>query len=1535
MASDESKKSDSHLPDPFGGVDDEGWDSVLDDLFDGLSDEPSDDESSEDASEQAKAKPAASAPQKPAPLPSATREAIADASAIDPMMALVQEGEIEIDETKGAALGSLLGVEAESAASGPREGAARFEDETPASTIKPPLEAVPTGEELLSADFVSRTEEVLTDEHGLVEGESTQVAGEPLLPLLTPVSTVEGSAEQEEKDEATAVVDFANLPDDIAAAAGIASGSAAAADDLASLAFDAGDIDDDDDAGGDEAGLAAIDDDMPALDRALPSTREQGLKQVGTATEVAGETELGALPSMTTDELLSRGLPGDADEPPEIESRTMVDPVDDTLPGRQAPEETRQASAEANGPPSAGDEPAASEPPSEADAAAFAKVKVRKRRITVVEKRSRDAVKDPAETLNASADDLLRELGPPVDVPSEGELSAGAILGGAPSSTAQPAKPSKAGSPFEGLESGPPQEQPAAPPEFAESALCLEASLQSPLEAERPAESIDVELADLALELLANAATSANTTTYAADLELARADLLDEIGRAEEARQSYRDVLAHRPRDVFAHLALQRHHAANSEPAEVAALCGALAEGLTGASQRALQLTQAEFLWARGGDDMTGRDLVCDTPVTAVREVLLKVDLAFATGDRDEQQQALAALVRAIDDPRQDAEIVCALRHERAWLLEADGAHGPALDEFAASLQPELTSSDEQQQQQSSGSEHVRSEVEQASVWLGRMRAALAQNKKDAMQEALSALGHTAGSSGVRRQKIALAAAAVATGAPAETLVSELMEIVAEEGADLSASIMLAELQRAAGESSSAASHLAELSRSFSQPAHRVAFLCEAARCVSRSDYDEADDYYERALGLDENAFWAKMERFQLNREHPDVERRLAVWTAAFEKESDAKRRAFCALTAAQLTGADGVIERLSEAVSADPDIDYAACRLNALLQKAGDSSRRSEMLEALVRDSGSNEKRAFWQMQRGQLLEWSDSDIADAEEAARCYGDVVEGLGAQHYAAMALRRVVASRSARDELLAVLEQHAGLADGATAADLWCWHGDVLGADGRWTEAADSYARAADLAGEGSLALWGGPLWGLLFARAHEQNWPDAVESLGRLVDLAPADGGLAKALSLRVGQLREGPLDDAAGSLVAYEMAASEPNPAPGAKKALQRARRRYLDAEQAADELRARIESESEDDHRYAYRIALGELLSRSGTDWNDAEEQFRRALDIRDDHPVARRALETLYQARGAWQALSDLAFSHLTNVEHPQVRVMVYERLAERDFSRGDQLSASLSYDSVLEQNPQDVHALRFLKRRYTTERRFKELAIVARQEVEQGADDPSERLALALELAHLLTRYPILQLPSTEASDDEQEAVGEPALVADADSDERAMPTAYEVLERIGSEEASASAAERALATSIALRLAQQDDSAERLSDIYLGHAQRVSETGAATDAALLRGHAATLRDDDIELLEQAVKDAPRHLGLLRLLLDSALRKQRFAAACDASERQAKLLRDADQLFFSRMLAADLAWKSCRMRRVLSTTSRPPCLCARTV
>lgn len=195
-------------------------------------------------------------------------------------------------------------------------------------------------------------------------------------------------------------------------------------------------------------------------------------------------------------------------------------------------------------------------------------------------------------------------------------------------------------------------------------------------------------------------------------------------------------------------------------------------------------------------------------------------------------------------------------------------------------------------------------------------------------------------------------------------------------------------------------------------------------------------------------------------------------------------------------------------------------------------------------------------------------------------------------------------------------------------------------------------------------------------------------------------------------------LDDVPGAALAYEAAAAEPDAAPGARDGLARGHRLGADPEQRATELRSEIERSSSDEERFALFIALGELLQHQGTDWDEAEESFGKALELRPDHPVARRALEVLYHGRGAWQSLSDLMFAHLTSVTDARIRVMIYERLAERDFSRGDQVSAALTYDSIIEHDPANVHALRFLARRYLEEGRWRELTTTLRAEADSA-------------------------------------------------------------------------------------------------------------------------------------------------------------------------------------------------------------------------
>ena len=226
----------------------------------------------------------------------------------------------------------------------------------------------------------------------------------------------------------------------------------------------------------------------------------------------------------------------------------------------------------------------------------------------------------------------------------------------------------------------------------------------------------------------------------------------------------------------------------------------------------------------------------------------------------------------------------------------------------------------------------------------------------------------------------------------------------------------------------------------------------------------------------------------------------------------------------------------------------------------------------------------------------------------------------------------------------------------------------------------------------------------------------------------------AIAIALRLGATA---LEDARDPATAARVYADAATRAPGYAPAREGLDRVAHGSDDPAAHLAA-LERERADaeapEQRFAIDLILGERLEQGGHP-DKAAERYRHALESRPAHPLARQALERALQAAKQHSALADLALGDLKDAPDPQAKVAAYERLAFFDGElRGDANAALLGWESILEVDHAHHVAMRYLEKHYLGEQRWPEL-IALYEQMGLGATDPAFAVAVHLDRARL--------------------------------------------------------------------------------------------------------------------------------------------------------------------------------------------------------
>ena len=234
------------------------------------------------------------------------------------------------------------------------------------------------------------------------------------------------------------------------------------------------------------------------------------------------------------------------------------------------------------------------------------------------------------------------------------------------------------------------------------------------------------------------------------------------------------------------------------------------------------------------------------------------------------------------------------------------------------------------------------------------------------------------------------------------------------------------------------------------------------------------------------------------------------------------------------------------------------------------------------------------------------------------------------------------------------------------------------------------------------------------------------------------------ALGLRLGEaLLEDAQDPAAAERAFSEARRVAPDYIP-TREGLDRVARHSDDAAAQLAALEREANDTESPEQRFALDIVIGERIERGQLAPERAAERYRHALELRPQHPIARQALERALKSARNYAALADLALADLKEAPDPHAKVRAYERLAFIDGElRGEPQSALLGFESIIEVDHAHHAAMRVLEKHYLQEQTWAELVALYEQ-IGLTAQDPAFAVAIHLDRARLRRRM------GTEAS-----------------------------------------------------------------------------------------------------------------------------------------------------------------------------------------
>ncbi len=748
-----------------------------------------------------------------------------------------------------------------------------------------------------------------------------------------------------------------------------------------------------------------------------------------------------------------------------------------------------------------------------------------------------------------------------------------------------------------------------------------------------------------------------------ARLLVAAAEICEQLGEADDARDLY--VRAHEAdrADVIVLRALRREAMLRGDHAEVATLLEA---------ETALPLSPA--------DRASAYTLLAETQLRQLGDASAAERSARAASElRKESLVAALLLAEARAVQRREAEATAALERAAEVWSDATGR---------AALYIEVARALERQGQAARALERYRNAVESDAGaldgWIGVARCARATGDVDAAVEALvrasSLLGDGPPAEGLRR------------------LAARLLHVVAKkpedalillDGARNVASLKArADAAAAVGDGETRVSAVEAWAQATGETERALALVHLAELRAEAGDLDGADAALRDAALADSNLGTVQVVREVLARRAGDSSR-LA---RAVEASGDGPGASMVA--AARIARDPTATARERELLARAVEEGEAPVTADVLSLDAAGAAGDGDSVRAGLRRQAD---RAAPERKVGPLLLLADAaaragDLTAALELLREARDVSPG---DPLVLRPLGRLIAPNDAR-EAAAVWLEEASSATGERAAHAALAAGRLL--SGAGTDPTSAFRRALDLAPTYAPAAWA------LEPRLREaQDVAGLADLHERLAELV--DGRLEVAGRLIRAALLRGAEDPPAAAALLDKARAARPDDV-----ILYDLMLRLGDGMSPAERgaLLAASAANAPPDLARSARLRAAAAFELAG-DPAQAASLYREVLaDTDGADPIALRSIDRAEIAAGEHARVADRRFHAVKEATDDEARVHALERMADFDLAeREDPSSAMLSLQSILEVAPGHVPSLRALERHFMNEARDDDL------------------------------------------------------------------------------------------------------------------------------------------------------------------------------------------------------------------------------------
>ncbi len=164
-------------------------------------------------------------------------------------------------------------------------------------------------------------------------------------------------------------------------------------------------------------------------------------------------------------------------------------------------------------------------------------------------------------------------------------------------------------------------------------------------------------------------------------------------------------------------------------------------------------------------------------------------------------------------------------------------------------------------------------------------------------------------------------------------------------------------------------------------------------------------------------------------------------------------------------------------------------------------------------------------------------------------------------------------------------------------------------------------------------------------------------------------------------------------------------------------------------------VELTSDDEVKATTYVRMGDLADDRFAMRQDAEDYYRRALQLQPQHVGALEALERIYREEGRFHKLLNILERKAEAVQEVDRIVSALLQVAEAYEEQFNDSGAAIeNYEKAAELSPSDLKALRGLERLYAQEGRYQDLVGILEREYEVVATE-RERIEILVRLAQM--------------------------------------------------------------------------------------------------------------------------------------------------------------------------------------------------------